>query len=91
MIFGAKDGIDGIKTDLAKLLKEEGSLVKELSQVATEAAGLHARLESIEKAIDTDPATYHSNAADELAKEAKEKYTSELEDSIKQNATNKLK
>lgn len=91
MLFDPKEGEEGLKSDLAKLLKEEGSLVKELSQVATEAAGLHARLEAIEKAFETAPSSYHSKEADELAQKAKDKYTNELEGSMKHNAMDKMK
>ncbi len=77
--------------DLTKLLKEEGSFVKELSDVATKAAGFHARLESIEKALETDPSAYHSEEADELVEKAQAKYSSELEGNMKEEADNHLK
>ena len=62
-----------LNKDLAKLLKEEGRFVKELSDVATKAAEFHVRLESIEKALESDPSAYHSNEADQLVNQAKEK------------------
>ena len=41
-----KDNIpNDLNNDLSKLLKEEGSFVKELSDVAAKAAEFHARLE----------------------------------------------
>ena len=76
--------------DLTKLLKEEGSFVKELSDVATKAAGFHARLESIEKALETNPSAYHSKEADELVEKAQAKYSSELENNMKEEADNHL-
>ncbi|SES85765.1 hypothetical protein [[Clostridium] polysaccharolyticum] len=88
-MFGAKTGTEGLKSDLAKILREEGSLVKELSQVATEAAGLHARLETIEKALESSPDSYNSKEADEMESKAKDKYTSELENSMKADAKDK--
>ena len=91
MLFASKEGEEGLKSDFAKLLKEEGSLVKELSQVATEAAGLHARLEAIEKAFKTAPSSYQPKEADALAQKAKDKYTNELEGSMKNNAMDKMK
>lgn len=76
--------------DLSKLLKEEGSFVKELSDVATKAAGFHARLESIEKALEKDPSGYSSKETDDLVEQAKGKYSEELENSMKETATNKV-
>lgn len=76
--------------DLSKLLKEEGSFVKELSDVATKAAGFHARLESIEKALEKDPSSYSSKETDDLVEKAKSKYSHELESSMKDSAMNKL-
>lgn len=85
------NGSDALMKDLSTLLKEEGSLVKELSDVATKAAGFHARLESIEKALESDPSSYSSKEADGLVAKAKEKYSSELEGSMKGYATDQLK
>ena len=62
-----------LNKDLAKLLKEEGRFVKELSDVATKAAECHVRLECIEKALESGPSSYHSNEADQLVNQAKEK------------------
>ena len=73
-----------LTTDLAKLLKEEGSFVKELSSVATKAAGFHARLEAIEKALETDPNAYNTKETDELVKKAQAKYSSEIEGKMKE-------
>ena len=77
--------------DLTKLLKEEGHFVKQLSEVATKAAGFHARLESIEKALETDPSAYNSKETDELVEKAKAKYSSELENSMKTDAKEQIK
>ncbi len=76
--------------DISKLLKEEGSFVKELSDVATKAAEFHARLESIKKALERDPSSYSSKDSDELVQKAKEKYSSELEGRMKEEATEKI-
>lgn len=76
--------------DLSKLLKEEGNFVQELSDVATKAAEFHARLESIEKAIEGNPASYNSNQSDDFVENAKEKYSSELEKRMKEEGSNHL-
>ena len=75
-MFHNQTGSDALKSDLASLLKEEGDFVQELSDVATKAAGFHARLES-------DASIYSSKESNQLAKKAEKKYTSELEDSMK--------
>ena len=80
-----------LTNDLSKLLKEEGSFVKELSDVATKAAGFHARLESIEKALESDPSAYNSRETDDLVKKAKAKYSDEIEKNMKEEANNHLK
>ena len=80
-----------LQEELEKLLKEEGSFVKELSDVATKAAGFHARLESIEKALGTNPASYNSKEADKMVEKAKEKYTSELEKRMKEQASDNMR
>ena len=80
-----------LTNDLSKLLKEEGSFVKELSDVATKAAGFHARLESIEKALETDPSAYNSKESDDLVEKAKAKYSDEIEKNLKEEANNHLK
>ena len=82
---------DDLTKDLAKLLKEEGDFVQELSDVSARAAEFHARLESIEKAIKTNPATYNSKEADQMVEKAKEKYNSELEKRMKQQASDQLR
>ena len=86
--FGNKN--DLIK-DLAKLLKEEGDFVQELSDVSAKAAEFHARLESIEKALETNPAAYNSKEADKMVEKAKEKYKSELEKRMKNQASDQLR
>ena len=86
--FGNKNDLT---KDLAKLLKEEGDFVQELSDVSARAAEFHARLESIEKAIKTNPAAYNSKEADQMVEKAKEKYTSELEKRMKQQASDQLR
>lgn len=86
-----KNQTDALTKDLSKLLKEEGSFVKELTDVATKAAGFHARLESIEKALEQNPVKYSSKETDGLVEKAKEKYSSELEDNMKSYATDQLK
>ena len=80
-----------LTNDLSKLLKEEGSFVKELSDVATKAAGFHARLESIEKALESDPSAYNSRETDDLVEKAKAKYSDEIEKNMKEEANNHLK
>jgi hypothetical protein len=65
--FGNKNDLT---KDLAKLLKEEGDFVQELSDVSAKAAEFHARLESIEKALGTDPAAYNSKEADKMVEKA---------------------
>jgi len=80
-----------LETDLSKLLKEEGKFVKELSEVATKAAGFHARLESIEKAIGSDSSCYCSKEADDMVQKAEDKYSNELENSLKETANKNLK
>lgn len=82
-MFHNQTGSDTLKSDLASLLKEEGDFVQELSDVATKAAGFHARLESIEKALESDASIYSSKESNQLAKKAEKKYTSELEASMK--------
>ncbi|WP_167959064.1 hypothetical protein [Anaerosporobacter faecicola] len=79
-----------VKNALSKLLKEEGEFVKELTEVATKAAGFHARLESIAKALQSDSSTYSSKETDQLEQAAKEKYSKELEDRMKEHATKQL-
>lgn len=76
--------------DLSKLLKEEGDFVQELSDVSTKAAEFHARLESIEKALETNPSAYNSKEADGVVQKAKEKYSSELEKRMKQEGSNHI-
>lgn len=82
---------NNLTSDLSKLLKEEGSFVKELSDVATKAAGFHARLESIEKALESDPSAYNSRKTDDLVEKAKAKYSDEIEKNMKEEANNHLK
>lgn len=77
--------------DLSKLLKEEGDFVQELSAVATKGAEMHARLEAIEKAIETNPSAYNSKETDNLVEKAKEKYSTELEKRMKEQANDKVK
>lgn len=76
--------------DLSKLLKEEGDFVQELSDVSTKAAEFHARLESIEKSLETNPSAYNSKKADGIVQKAKEKYSSELEKRMKQEGSNHI-
>jgi len=90
-MFNKENTSNDLTQDLSKLLKEEGSFVKELSDVATKAAEFHARLESIEKALETNPSAYNSKEADKLVQKAKEKYSSELEKRLKQESSNHLK
>ena len=73
-MFNKKDPNKELTKDIAKLLKEEGDFVQELSSVATKAAEFHARLESIEKALGSDPASYSSKESDKFVEKAKEKY-----------------
>ena len=75
--------------DLSKLLKEEGDFVQELSDVSTKAAEFHARLESIEKAIETN-SSYNSKEANNVVQKAKKKYSSELEKRMKEEGSNHL-
>ena len=77
--------------DLSKLLKEEGDFVQELSDVATKGAEMHARLESIEKAIETNPSAYNTKEADNLVEKAKEKYSTEIEKRMKEQASDQVK
>lgn len=91
MMINHDNSSNEMKSDLSKLLKEEGSFVKELSDVATKAAGFHARLESIEKALESDPSSYSSKEADGFVDKAKDKYSSELETGMKEYAMNHLK
>lgn len=90
-MFNQKNCSKDLTNDLSQLLKEEGSFVKELTDVATKAAGFHARLESIEKALESDPSSYNSKEADGLVEKAKEKYSSELEGNMKGTAKDQLK
>ena len=69
--------------DLSKLLKQEGDFVHELSDISTKAAEFHARLESIEKAIENNPSIYNSKEANNVVQKAKEKYSNELEKRMK--------
>ncbi len=86
-----KDNIpDDLNKDLSKLLKEEGDFVQDLSDVASRAAEFHARLESIEKALESDPSSYSSQESDKFVQKAHEKYTSELEKRMKNQASNNL-
>lgn len=89
-MFGFNDHSQDLNKDLAKLLKEEGDFVQELSDVATRAAQFHARLEAIEKAMD-NPSSYNSKEADGMVQKAKEKYSSELENRMKEEATDQMK
>lgn len=77
-----------LMNDLSNLLEAEGDLVQELSDVATKAAGFHARLESIEKALESGCCCYSSKEADLLVQKAEEKYSNELEGSMKSHARN---
>ncbi len=90
MMFNGKKNNE-LNEDLSKLLKEEGSFVKELTDVAAKAAGFHARLESIEKALESNPADYSSKETDSLVEKAKEKYTNELEGRLKDEAYDQLR
>ncbi|BBF42523.1 hypothetical protein lbkm_1205 [Lachnospiraceae bacterium KM106-2] len=77
--------------DLCQLLKDEGSFVKELTDVATKAACFHARLESIEKALESDPSSYSSKETDDMVSKARDKYSNELENNMKENAKSSLR
>lgn len=79
-----------LKKDLSELLKEEGQYVKQLTEVATKAAGFHARLESIMKALETNPSEYSTKESKDIADKAEEKYSAELEDRMKDHATKKV-
>ncbi len=87
----SKNTSNDLSQELSKILKEEGSFVKELSNVATKGAELHARLESIEKALETDPSTYNSKETDNLVEKSKEKYSSELEKRMKEESNDQLR
>ncbi|MDO5558615.1 MAG: hypothetical protein Q4F95_03355 [Oscillospiraceae bacterium] len=89
-MFNKNNGSVELTHDLSKLLKEEGSFVKELSDVATKAAEFHARLESIEKAIGSDPSAYNCKQADQLVLKAKDKYSEELEGRMKDQAYDQI-
>ena len=90
-MFGFKNDSNDLTKDLCKLLKEEGDFVQQLSEVATKGAEFHARLEAIEKALETDPSSYNSQEADQMVQKAKEKYSSELEGKMKQEASDEMK
>lgn len=90
-MFGLKQNSNDLNKDLSQLLKDEGDFVQELSDVATKAATFHARLEAIEKALETNPSTYNSKEADDMAEKAKEKYSSELEGRMKEEASDQMK
>lgn len=89
-MFNKENKPKDLLKDLSKVLKEEGDFVQELSAVATKGAELHARLEAIQKALKEDPCAYNTKEADKMVKKAEEKYTSELENSMKEAATDKL-
>ena len=89
-MFNKGKNSNDLKKDISKLLKEEGDFVQELSDVASKAAEFHARLESIEKALESDPSSYSSKESDKFVQKAREKYTSELEKRMKEEATNNL-
>ena len=57
MFFNKENENKDLTKDLSKLLKEEGDFVQQLSDVSAKAAEFHARLESIEKALGTNPAS----------------------------------
>ena len=90
-MFNKENKPKDLLKDLSKVLKEEGDFVQELSEVATKGAELHARLEAIEKALKEDPCAYNSKEADKMVKKAEEKYSSELENNMKEAASDKLK
>lgn len=90
IMFGKKNSND-LMNDLNDLLKAEGDFVQELTDVATKAAGFHARLESIEKALESNPSAYSSKEADGLVKKAESKYSNELENNMKEQANNDLR
>ncbi len=89
-MFNKENKPKDLLKDLSKILKEEGDFVQELSEVATKGAELHARLEAIEKALKEDPCAYNSKEADKMVKKAEEKYKSELENSMKEAASDQL-
>ena len=89
-MFNKENTPNDLTQDLSKLLKEEGDFVQELSDVSTKAAEFHARLESIEKALENNPSAYNSKEADNLVQKAKEKYSSELEKRMKQEGSNHI-
>ena len=89
-MFHKENKHDDLIKDLSKLLKEEGDFVQDLTQIAIRGAELHARLESIQKALETDPSSNNSKEADSLVKKAKEKYKNEIEDKMKEAAQEKL-
>ena len=76
-MFGKKDPNKELTKDISKLLKDEGDFVQQLSSVATQAAEFHARLESIEKALGSDPSSYSSKESD--------KYVEKLKKNIQMN------
>ena len=90
-MFNKENKPKDLLKDLSKILKEEGDFVQDLSVVATKGAELHARLEAIEKALKEDPCAYNSKEADKMVKQAEEKYSSELENNMKEAASDKLK
>lgn len=81
---------DELMQDLSRLLKEEGSFVKELTDAAVKAAEFHTRLESINKAMESDPGKYDPRKTDELVKKAREKYSDELEKQMKEQCCDEL-
>lgn len=82
-----QDGSKDLMKDLSKLLKEEGDYVQELTDIATKAAGFHARLESIEKALENNPSEYCSKEANQMCQKAEAKYSDELEQNMKSYAS----
>lgn len=91
IMFHKENNSNELTQDLCKLLKEEGNFVKELTEVATKAAEFHARLESIEKALESNPSAYHSKEADKLVEKARDKYSNELEGRMKEEASDQIK
>lgn len=89
-MFNKENKPKDLLKDLSKILKEEGDFVQDLTQIAIRGAELHARLESIQKALETDPSSYNSKEADGVVQKAKEKYSSELEKRMKQEGSNHL-
>jgi hypothetical protein len=89
-MFNKKDPKKELTKDLEKLLKEEGDFVQDLSAIATKGAEFHARLEAIEKALGSDPSSYSSKEADKFVQKASEKYSSELEKSLKQEGNHTM-